>query len=369
MPGMITQIDVFGDPSDNFVQIKIPVGEPVTGVIEFYQDNGPQGANGREAQLEAADTIDVSTATPIDSFIQDGFQYLSFSTDYSSGDAKTQKAFAVNYADEGVPESTVLFGNNLANRVQFTGDGGTLDGQTIRSLRESNDGGLVEFAGIPEDGLVIGPDGTATDAPTNPDMICFLKGTMILTPRGEVPVETLVAGDEIATADGRIVSVKWIGRQSVRAHGRFVERHFPVKIEEGALGPQLPVRDLFLSPDHAVLLDGWLVNAIALVNGETITQCGRHNVDAIVEYFHIETEDHSVIIADGVQAETFVDATSRRLFDNYDEYVALFGEDDGARMPILSAARVFSARQLPSALRATLAARAAELKGSFAQAA
>ncbi len=97
---------------------------------------------------------------------------------------------------------------------------------------------------------------------------CFAAGTMIATPDGEVPVETLSIGDLVITASGEAVPVKWIGRQSV--HRLFSAGYDPVRIKEGALADGQPNRDLVLTANHGVIIDGLVINAGALVNHDTI---------------------------------------------------------------------------------------------------
>lgn len=60
--------------------------------------------------------------------------------------------------------------------------------------------------------------------------------------------------------DGRCLPVHWIGRQTLA--GRFAdERRLPIRIREGALGPNVPCPDLLSSADHALLVDDVLINA------------------------------------------------------------------------------------------------------------
>ena len=109
--------------------------------------------------------------------------------------------------------------------------------------------------------------------------------------------------------------------------------------------------------DHALLIDGVLCNASALVNGATITRVPLAEMGAEYTVFHIETEDHEIILANGAPAETFIDNVSRRVFDNYAEYQALYGDE--AEMQELPLPRATSARQVPSAVRARLRAEVA----------
>jgi hypothetical protein len=185
---------------------------------------------------------------------------------------------------------------------------------------------------------------------TGPYVACFLSDTVISTPDGQILVQDLVIGDRVLTAYGRSVPVKWIGRQSVMTLFAQAESRAPICIKAEALGPNIPARDLKLTADHALLIDGVLVQAGALVNGVTIRRMSPVETGPVYTVFHIETEGHQIILAEGCPAETFVDTVSRRRFDNYAEYQALFG-DDAETIRELDLPRVKSARQLPPGLR------------------
>ncbi len=193
--------------------------------------------------------------------------------------------------------------------------------------------------------------------------VCFLAGTQIKAPAGDVRVEALAIGDLVLTADGRVAPVRWVGVQTVVTLFADPLRTFPVRITAGAFGDGLPVRDLLVSPDHALFLDGVLVQAGALVNGTTIVR--ETAMPERFTYFHVELDDHALILAEGVPAETFLDTVTRRRFDNFAQYEALYG-DTGPVLTELPTPRIKSARQLPQALRERLAARAAAAQGTLA---
>lgn len=191
--------------------------------------------------------------------------------------------------------------------------------------------------------------------------ICLLAGTRIATPDGERSVESLTHGDHVLTPEGESVAIRWIGRQTAQAMFSGPES-VPVLIRAGALADGVPARDLCVSPDHAVLVDGYLVNARALVNGVTILPMPEP--PTVIQYFHLELDRHRLIVADGAPVESFVDDVSRASFDNVDEWEAL-GLDPlpGDSLPYV---KVKSARQLPSAISRRLAERAARRADVFA---
>ena len=157
-----------------------------------------------------------------------------------------------------------------------------------------------------------------------------------------IPVEKLAIGDLVATARGAALPVKWIGRQHFKQHAELGldQTVLPVRVSRFALDERTPHRDLFVSPNHGLLLDGMLIPAIYLVNGTSIVQAMPEGVEKI-EYFHIELETHEVIFAEGAAAETllvmheheaFADLI-REKFDNFAERKQLYGNDALAMTP------------------------------------
>jgi hypothetical protein len=190
--------------------------------------------------------------------------------------------------------------------------------------------------------------------------LCFMPGTMIRTPGGEVAVETLAHGDCVMTTDGRAEKVSWIGRQTVSLQFADPLRVLPIRIAANALGDNVPSRDLLVSPDHAILVEDVLIQAGALINGTSIVR--ETKVPQTFTYYHVELEDHSLIFAENVPAETFVDNVDRLAFDNWAEHEALYPE--GHQISEMPYPRAKAFRQVPKAIRARLAERAECLGGA-----
>jgi Hint domain-containing protein len=160
---------------------------------------------------------------------------------------------------------------------------------------------------------------------------CFLRGTLVQTPKGEVAIEELKVGDLVDTLRGP-KPVKWIGRQ--RFEKTTAEWHLsvaPIRVARFALSDEYPRRDLILSPHHSLLIDGLLLPVQWLVNGKTITLADMNDRGAF-EYFHIEMETHEVVFAEGAPAETLLVDCGREHFANFVEYEKLYGADDGKVM-------------------------------------
>ena len=153
--------------------------------------------------------------------------------------------------------------------------------------------------------LTLTTDGPGDYAPPP----CFVAGTRILTRHGEVPVESLQPGDDVvAVLAGQLLPVVWVGRRTVHcaAEDRPAEM-WPFRIRAHAFGPGRPHRDLFLSPDHAVHVDGMLVPVRHLENGASIIRERRDSVT----YYHVELARHDILLSEGLGSESYLDTGNR----------------------------------------------------------
>ena len=91
-----------------------------------------------------------------------------------------------------------------------------------------------------------------------------------------------------------------------------------------AFAPGIPSRDLYLSREHLLFLNGVLIPAGNLVNGTTIRAVPP--ADDVLHYLHVELDGHDVLLAEGAPCESLLATAERRAgFDNHDSYIALYG--------------------------------------------
>jgi Ca2+-binding RTX toxin-like protein len=173
--------------------------------------------------------------------------------------------------------------------------------------------GTVDF--LDAGGAVIG---SMTFSNIETIVTCYTPGTMIATPDGPVAVEELRPGDMVVTRDHGAQPLRWVGRRSLSLADLIEQPQLqPVRIEAGALGVDalgggLPLRDMRVSPQHRMLVEGAraemlfgdgevLVAATHLVGQPGITQ----GLVAGVTYIHLLFDAHELIEADGAWSESF----------------------------------------------------------------
>ncbi|MEP5153103.1 Hint domain-containing protein [Planktotalea sp.] len=150
-------------------------------------------------------------------------------------------------------------------------------------------------------------------------VICFTPGTMIATPIGPRLVEELREGDRLETRDSGPQEIQWIGARRMSGARLFAMPELrPVRISAGALGLEAPEQEFLVSPHHRMLVRGdvardlfntpeVLVAAKDMVNGSTVT-VDRHVKE--VSYIHLMLPSHQIVMANGVESESFHPAST-----------------------------------------------------------
>ncbi len=172
---------------------------------------------------------------------------------------------------------------------------------------------------------------------------CYLQGTRIRTPDGLELIERLSIGSVVMTRDHGAQTIRWIGASNVQAKGK----QAPIKISSGALGNNIPSRDLYVSRQHRMLLvskiaqrmfgtSEVLVPAVKLLDIPGIENDER---DEEVTYYHILLDRHEVIYAEDAPSESLLTgpgALEALGKDAIEELEALF---PGATIPAAVSAR------------------------------
>jgi len=156
---------------------------------------------------------------------------------------------------------------------------------------------------------------------------CFLPGSIIQTQDGATSVEEVSVGDMVvAFINGTATSrrVTWTGQAhcNVRAHLPDDEAGYPVRILKDAIADGVPFKDMLITSEHCLFFDGKFVPARMLVNGRSIF---FDKSITSYDYYHIETEDHSVIMADGVLTESYLDTGNRCALSQKGNVVSISG--------------------------------------------
>lgn len=176
-------------------------------------------------------------------------------------------------------------------------------GELIFSNVPLTPGALYSFGAFDTDGFAVYDDLVP----------CFTNGTMISTPDGDVPIETLASGDLIQTMDDGAQPLRWIGQKKLsRDHLKEHPSLWPIRIKAGALGTNVPASDLVVSRQHRILVRSKIATRMfgteeVLLPANKLTQLD--GIDEIlpedgVTYFHLLLDRHQIVFADGAWSES-----------------------------------------------------------------
>jgi len=305
--------------SDIVVGYYLTTGSSIaSGFVEshgvFTTVNDPNGTEG--SSLDGINNLGQFVGTYTDGngithgFLDKGGSFSAI--DDPAADGNGTSAFGIN--DEGQVIGFYLDSHGGSHGfIESAGSFTTIDDPsgTGTELNDLNDSGTIVGDYTLSSGSTSGLITSVTE------VACFVSGTRILTPDGEIAVEQIKAGNEVITARaggedlGRVI---WVGQRSIDvARHAMPEKVQPVRILAGAFGPGLPQRDLVLSPDHALFIDGYLIEAKTLVNGVTVIV---DRSPRYITYHHIELERHDVVLAEGLPAESYLESGNRAMFES-----------------------------------------------------
>lgn len=161
-----------------------------------------------------------------------------------------------------------------------------------------------------------GPSLTLKPSSGSSVALCFLSGALIQTPNALKCVEELQVGDEITVFINEKPTtdiVSWVGsaEYAVQSHLPDDEAGYPVRILKDSIASWVPFEDLLVTAEHCLFLDGNFIPVRMLVNGQSIFYDKNYSS---YKYYHIETEKHSVIMANGLLTESYLDTGNRSSF-------------------------------------------------------
>lgn len=142
---------------------------------------------------------------------------------------------------------------------------------------------------------------------------CFTPGTAIATARGERLVEELCIGDRIITRDNGTQQIRWIGSKRLSTLDLARNPHLcPVLLRRGSLGDNLPERDIWVSPNHRIMVNS-AQTALQFQEQEVLAAAkhmiGAQGIAAVqvqaVTYLHLLFDQHEVILSNGCWSESF----------------------------------------------------------------
>jgi hypothetical protein len=286
-----------------------------------------------------------------------GSQYLGFETvTIDAGASWNVEGTSAGFEAATIGDFTAADDLYITDLAYGAGATAMLIGGT---LAVTSDGTTIDIALFDPTGTNFYAHDVGGEVLVNESPACYCRGTRIRTDRGQVAVEDLNVGDPLVTVSGALKLIKWIGRRSYAewlAVGNPDVQ--PVLFKAGALADRVPSRDLMVSPEHAMYLDGALIPARHLVNGVSIIQTkGMEEI----HYFHLELAEHAVIFAEDAASETYVDDGNRFMFHNVYEYYAEHPEAPRSPDARYCAPRIEDGFEL-EAVRRVLAARATRLR-------
>jgi len=313
VPTYISEVKYRGPAQNDFIEVVTDSGTDVSDLsVVVYHSNG---------NLRSTDPL----GTPVNTIAGNDVYVIN---------TGVHKDGAVALIDNGTVVAFISFDSVV---TPSTGPAAGLSSTQVGSTGNNQNESLVSTDGVTY----------SNQTPDSGTIPCFLRGTRIRTPDGDVPVEALEPGMEVLRANGGTTVLRWIGHVRVVAMGRDAEANAPFVVPRGAFGGDCPDRDTYLSPNHRVSLRNpafellFEANEVLIPVKHLAGWAGIHQDRTVEmpEYYHLLFDAHEVIIANGLASESFhpgeiaVDQFSReardelyRLFPDLDADLTAYGQ-------------------------------------------
>ncbi|CAI3951730.1 Hint domain-containing protein [Commensalibacter papalotli (ex Botero et al. 2024)] len=231
--------------------------------------------------------------------------------------------------------------SNVTN-VAFEDVNGNINGDFVTLILNNGNKISLNIPGAKNEGYHLASDSTGNLIYE----VCFLAGSMIKTLEGEIAVEDIRIGDKILSFNWQqnkedVQSVRWVGNKTVKVNPTLHddEAGYPVRILKDAIAEGTPCKDLLITPEHCLFFNGKFTPARMFVNGYSIFY--DYSITNYT-YYHFETEEHSVIWANGVLTESYLDTGNQTQFSQHGDCAILirpkkpktWGKDAGAPLMV-----------------------------------
>ncbi|WP_282065035.1 Hint domain-containing protein [Aliiroseovarius marinus] len=294
----LTAVDTDGDGVLDFLDLDSD-NDGITDNVEAQSTAGYVAPTGNDSDGDGID--DAYDATPT-SGLAGSFGLTPEDTD---GDG-TDDYRDTDSDNDGLTDAEEAGHGILQSVIDASGDA---DGDGIKDVVDDVSGWDVNDLDVDIAGNFSLPDtdgdlGSGGDLDYR-DVICFTTGSLILTDRGERPIEELRVGDMVVTRDHGLQPIRWISHTTTAGVGRLA----PIRIQEGAFGNHSA---LIVSPQHRMVYEGpqasllfaqpeVMIPAVHLLHSGCATQT---DVDSVT-YYHVMFDTHQVIFANGAATESF----------------------------------------------------------------
>ncbi len=286
-----------------FLEVALGNGEdPADFTVSFYEANGSVGFEITLDDPRVTMSVDPDNGEFIYVLSADNLPILL--TDPNGSQADNYEAYALTNTG-AAPAEVIDFYDIGGGTQNITATDGVAAGATSDNVQPPTGPNsattTIQWNQPNPDQVVFVPL-----SPGDTGIACFTEGTLIETSTGPRRIETLSAGDLVQTRDAGVQPLRWIGHRRVVGQGAFA----PILLRKGTLGAK---RDLYVSPQHRLLLRGWqaellfgdaevLVAAKALVNDSTI----RRVPMPFVTYVHLMFDHHQIVLTEGLESESFL---------------------------------------------------------------
>lgn len=280
----ISEIKYRGSGSLDFVEVALDAGTSTANIqIVIYNPSGTVRTTNTLGTLD-------NTIAGTDIYVIDAATSGTFNGLHANGAV----ALVVN--------GTVVAFHSFNTTVTATA--GPANGMTSGIVGTTGTGGSLEST----DGV----NYTATGTPTPSVVPCFVTGTLVQTPEGLLPVETLKSGDSVLTLDNGPQQLLWAGRRDVTKAERSAPENATILIPSEAFGPSCPTHSLLVSRNHRIALSGPTIELLygvpeVLVAAKNMV--GKAGVRSVslprgLAYHHLLFENHEIVLSNGMASES-----------------------------------------------------------------